>query len=74
MSGVMITNEQIFGELRGVSAEVSAIGGKLDTLALHNNDHETRIRALERKVWAAAGAASVLGGGIVQGIHAALGG
>ncbi|WDS51658.1 membrane protein [Microbacterium phage Barnstormer] len=35
---------------------------KLDTVLSGHNDHETRIRALERKVWLVAGAAAVLGG------------
>ncbi len=35
---------------------------KLDSVLTRGDDHETRIRALERKVWLVAGGAAVLGG------------
>ncbi|QWY81843.1 membrane protein [Microbacterium phage Honk] len=35
---------------------------KLDAVLTRGDDHETRIRSLERKVWLAAGAAAVMGG------------
>ncbi|WDS52047.1 membrane protein [Microbacterium phage Caron] len=35
---------------------------KLDTALTRGDDHENRIRALERKVWLVAGAATVAGG------------
>ncbi|GEB46951.1 hypothetical protein MTE01_28960 [Microbacterium testaceum] len=39
---------------------------KLDTVLTRGDDHETRIRSLERKVWTAAGAAAVAGAGLGQ--------
>ncbi|MEC3977913.1 hypothetical protein [Amycolatopsis sp. H20-H5] len=89
MTGVTITNEEIFAELRSVSDKVNQVGGKLDGLVRETTDHESRIRslekinvadhesrirALERKVWTAAGAAAVAGGGLVQALHAIVGG
>ncbi|AWY04859.1 hypothetical protein PBI_FLOOF_22 [Microbacterium phage Floof] len=35
---------------------------KLDAVLTRGDDHEARIRALERKVWLVAGAATVAGG------------
>lgn len=48
--GVVVSSDQIYKQLQEVSAAVSRLEGKLDTLS----DHEKRIRALEekeRKTW-----------------------
>jgi hypothetical protein len=39
---------------------------KLDTALTRGDDHEVRLRSLERKVFVAAGAATVLGAGLGQ--------
>lgn len=41
---------------------LARIETKIDLFLLRSDDHETRLRALERKVWVAAGAATALGG------------
>lgn len=55
---VVITTRELYDELRAVHDEVKSIGEKVADIA----DHETRIRSLERKVWAALGGGAVLGG------------
>lgn len=47
-----------------VAVILARMEGKLDRLVDDKRDHETRIRALEKKVWAAAGAAAAAGGAI----------
>src|SRR5690625_4009323 len=46
-------------EMRG---DVREIKNKIERLGEDFNDHESRIRALERKVWTAAGTAAALAG------------
>lgn len=60
-AGVIITMDQIYNELQAVHSKVNDIGNDVKDIA----DHETRIRALERKVWIAAGTASGFTGAIV---------
>lgn len=47
---------------------------KLDHLTDDSKDHESRIRALEKKVWQWAGAATVLGAGGGYGLAQLFGG
>ena len=47
---------------------------KLDQALTGHADHETRIRALERKVWAASGVASIFAAGSAAAITKLLGG
>lgn len=47
-SGVHITNEQIFTELRALTDRVTVAVGKLDEVKADTSDHETRLRVLER--------------------------
>jgi hypothetical protein len=46
--GVHITNEQIFTELRALTDRVTLSVSRLDDIVTHSNDHETRLRVLER--------------------------
>ncbi|MFE9120882.1 hypothetical protein [Streptomyces sp. NPDC007172] len=57
-SVVTITARDIYGELRTLSIEVQRIGQVMDTNALRLEDHETRIRGVER--WRYAISASVV--------------
>jgi hypothetical protein len=52
--------------LARLEAKLDVIGVKLDLMSGTLLDHEGRLRALEKKIWMAAGAASVLGGAISQ--------
>jgi hypothetical protein len=52
--------------LARLEAKLDVIGVKLDLMSGTMLDHEGRLRALEKKIWAAAGAAAVLGGAIGQ--------
>lgn len=67
--------------LRGaVAVGFAEVNGKLDGLGRRTTDTEddvkeleTRVSALEKRVWMAAGVAAVLSGGGAAGILAALG-
>lgn len=72
---VVITTRELYDEVRAVHDEVKGVRNEVkNAVGPTLMDHESRLRALERKVWAAAGAAAVLGGGVVQGLHSILGG
>lgn len=67
-SGVYISSGQVYQEVRGLSATVTRLEAKIDSLTERLvareellQDHEDRLRALERKVWAAAGAGAAVG-------------
>jgi hypothetical protein len=45
---------------------ISLIKSKIDAFLSRTDDHETRLRSLERRVWIASGAAAVVGGTIAQ--------
>lgn len=57
-----ITGRDIWEKLDRIESSVSGIPEKLSTHDKRIEDHETRLRAVERRVWAALGAAAVLGG------------
>lgn len=66
---MVITPAQMYQELRQVHDEVKACRADLKTLKNHGTqlgDHETRIRALEYRVWWLSGAASVAGAALGQ--------
>lgn len=48
----------------GVEIVLARIEVKLDRVISDNSDHESRLRRVERLVWAVAGAGTVVGGGI----------
>ena len=52
--------------LREVYDAVQDLGRRVGSMPSTVTDHETRIRALERRVWQAAGAATVLGALVSQ--------
>lgn len=70
---VVITPTEMYREMLATHQAVRDVAGKLDS-ALGDTarrldgvdkdlgDHETRIRGLERRMWAAAGAAAVVSG------------
>jgi len=60
---VYITTTEMYRELRQVHDEVKGLRSDLKTLMDDRADHEDRIRALERRVWTASGAATVIGAG-----------
>lgn len=47
----------------GVSERLVRMETKLDALIEKRDDHEERLRVVEKKVWAASGVAALLGGG-----------
>jgi hypothetical protein len=65
--GVYISARQMWDKLCQVSEEVRGIRSDLkSTVKSHGTqlgDHETRMRALERRVWTASGAAAAIGTG-----------
>lgn len=66
----VITPDQMYAEIKATHDAVSAMRQELRQVT----DHETRIRGLERRMWLAAGAAAVLGGGLGEGLRAMFGG
>ena len=52
--------------IEDLAVVVARIEAKLDVAISKGDDHETRIRALERKVWMAAGFAAAGGAGLSQ--------
>lgn len=63
---VKITLHDIYGALLGVQSDVAEIKGQSKSIT----DHETRIRALEKWVWGAAGLGTVGGAALAQIITA----
>ncbi|MEU1305938.1 hypothetical protein [Streptomyces shenzhenensis] len=61
--GILIPTAQMFQELRQLHDEVKSVRTGLMGLTEGRTDHENRIRSLERRVWTASGAATVLGAG-----------
>ena len=57
----MPEENEILKALYELRADVKLLAGKLDENAKIKDDHETRIRALERKVFIAAGIATAAG-------------
>ena len=60
--GVVVTLTQIYDQILEMRSDVTDIKTKLETLTSKTDDHESRIRSLERQVWAAGGAGGALGG------------
>lgn len=66
--GVYISPAQSYQEVRALTEAVARIETKVDNflrdakdIRRDVHDHETRIRALEHRVWTASGAAAVVG-------------
>jgi len=57
-----------------VLERLTRIEVKLDTAINRTDDHESRLRRLERAVWVATGAAAIAGGAIGEVLRQALGG
>jgi len=51
-------------ELHQIALSVARMEGKLDGVLALGVDHETRIRKLERTLWAVGGAGAAAGGGV----------
>ncbi|NIH81681.1 hypothetical protein [Amycolatopsis viridis] len=62
---VVITTKEMYDEVRATHDAVKEIRGEMKTLReevkAQSADHETRIRALERRVWVATGGGGALG-------------
>lgn len=60
-AGVVITAHEMYRELRQMHDEVRGLRADFRELAKDRQDHESRLRALEARVWQASGAAIILG-------------
>lgn len=69
---VVVTLESIYTLVLETASGVSTANSKLDTAASKIDDHETRLRALEKRVYAFAGIIGLLGGGIGSAVLTAL--
>jgi hypothetical protein len=61
------------GDLNAVEILLARLETKLDLVLARSDDHESRIRILERKVWQAAGVATVLSGSAAASLSQLLG-
>jgi hypothetical protein len=57
---VVITPTEVFHEMRAIHDEVKEMRVELRDIS----DHESRLRALERRIWLASGAATTIGAGL----------
>ncbi|MER7077920.1 hypothetical protein SAMN02982929_07237 [Saccharopolyspora kobensis] len=71
-----ITLRDVHEDIRAMRTELTTVITQLSTATANQLDHETRIRALERRVWTAAGVAAAIAAVIPQlgPIAAAFGG
>jgi hypothetical protein len=60
--GVTITNREIYDQVLATKDLAAKLVDKVEAIEKRDSDHESRIRALERKVWMALGGGATLGG------------
>lgn len=58
---VVITAKEVYDQLSSLDRKVDTLNERFSTVKDDSADHETRIRALEKRVWFAAGGGTVLG-------------
>lgn len=73
--GAVVTLDNMYQEIKGLRTDVTTMLANLANNTAIAQDHETRIRTLEKRVWIAAGAAAVLASTIpdLSAIASALG-
>ena len=72
-SGAVITLRELYDIMVEVRTDVTQIKGTLESTNQKVNDHESRLRALEKWVWGAAGIGAVGGAGLAQILGSILG-
>lgn len=72
--GVTITLDTIYDQVLATKDIARTLVDKVEAIEKRDSDHETRIRALERKVWMALGGGTALGGAAGALATAILGG
>lgn len=60
---VVITTKEIYEELKGIRSDLQKVAETLPSHRETLDDHEDRIRGLERAKWMVAGVSAFLGGG-----------
>ncbi|MCO1575038.1 hypothetical protein M8C13_04595 [Crossiella sp. SN42] len=80
-AGVVIPLSEVYREVREMHNETKEVRSELGALRTELraelrpvNDHESRIRSLERKVWIASGLAAGAGAGLTKILSTVLGG
>lgn len=73
-AGVTITLDTIYEQVLATKDIARTLVEKVESIEKRDSDHETRIRALERKVWMALGGGTALGGAAGALATAILGG
>jgi hypothetical protein len=71
---VVITPTELYKEMQGIDQKLDEVRVDLKPVLAAIPDHESRLRALERRMWIASGVAAVLGGGLGKMISAWTGG
>ncbi len=69
---VKVTLDAIYTELLAIRSELAALN--VESVTKDVEDHETRIRSLERWVWGAAGLGTIGGAGLSQILSRLFGG
>lgn len=67
MGSVTITAKEVYDKLSELVVSMSGVPARIE-------DHETRLRSLERKIWAATGFAAALGAGLGTALSQLIGG
>lgn len=66
----VVTVTDVFEKVMSLEGAIIALTTRVDTVVVDHsgrlNDHESRIRGLERKLWLVSGAAAVLGGTLAK--------
>lgn len=59
---VIITPTEVYSEVRATREAVQQLSAQIGGVPAQLTDHETRLRAVEKLIWRAAGGAMILGG------------
>lgn len=74
MTGAEVTIREIYDKVQEISTKMDVLATRFHAGEQKTEDHESRIRALERRVWVATGSSAMLAGGVVHVIQAIAGG
>lgn len=74
MDNVEITPRELYDKLMEVSNKITELAVAVSPIPARFDDHETRLRALEKKIWAAAGFAAAIGTGLGTALSQIFGG
>jgi hypothetical protein len=74
MTGAEVTIREIYDKVQEISTKMDVLATRFHAGEQKAEDHESRIRALERRVWVATGSSAMLAWGVVHVIQVIVGG